>query len=102
LFCLAIISINCNQQKPSKSKASGGKDTLSSAWDDTSGKKGGGSAALDDPSLRGMSPEEFASQEEWDKRDWDGGKKESKKDKKKKRKSKHKVRVGSATCDWCN
>lgn len=57
---------------------------LSSAWDAThKDKHGGSSTALDDPLLRGMSPEEFASHEEWDHKDWDTSEKKKKKKKKK-------------------
>ncbi len=66
------------------------KPRLSSAWDETldrgggKGNHGGSSTALDDPLLRGMSPEEFASHEEWERSDWDeGGGKKKKKTKKK-------------------
>ena len=61
-------------QKPSRVVDSHRTDNmaLSSAWDTTNkGKHGGSSTALDDPLLQGMSPEEFASHEEWDHNDWD-------------------------------
>ncbi len=69
----------------------GEKSGLSSVWDGTTmekqGKHGGSSTALDDPLVRGMSPEEFASHEEWERSDWDsptgGGDKKKKKKKKK-------------------
>lgn len=85
------------QQKPSKVADSNDKTGLSSAWDGTlekRGKHGGSSTALDDPLVRGMSPEEFASHEEWDRSDWDsgGGGDKKKKKKKKKKEKEEKVR----------
>ncbi len=61
------------------------KTGLSSAWDNTlekRGKHGGSSTALGDPVVQGMSPEEFASHEEWERSDWDSGGDKKKKKKK--------------------
>lgn len=88
-----MLSCDCDIQKPSKVADSrhSDKTALSSAWDEAQDLGQGGkkkkhkrSSSLDDPLLRGMSPEEFASQEEWEKTDWD--------EKKKKKKRRDKVR----------
>ncbi len=74
--------------------AASDKPRLSSAWDDTldlggsKGQHGGSSTAIDDPLLRGMSPEEFASHEEWERSDWDQGSGGGKKKKKTKKRDK--------------
>ncbi|XP_064397697.1 uncharacterized protein LOC135344431 isoform X2 [Halichondria panicea] len=108
---VAIVAIGCvaglrglakmRKDKPSKVVAASDKPRLSSAWDDTldrGGSKGqheGSSTAIDDPLLRGMSPEEFASHEEWERSDWDqgsGGGKKKKKTKKRDKKSSAEVK----------